>query len=311
MHALSDASTHAHKPQLVCLSESPFCLSVRQSVTSPGCSAHMKSPACIDVSSSSSTIQPTVCKTFTSLSFIPQNCWLYKIAEIVCVCACVCVCQFPKWVMCVCTTGRRAGKGGWAWGQGLALVEQIVWDKRQYFVPGQQSWGSAEFVKVIKLSEWFVPLFFFLFFFFFPPPVCPRLLFFGSHTQTPFRLPANPLLGCVSVHFYETRPTRPSCSVKSLTSRPCNSKSNDRNKHCVQRKWAHILLTSQPFAGFTGGNHDKLVYYVARQTPVWENTSTDEEVGGLARKCIQFFHWSFLSPACTETHWPVTVQGLQ
>ena len=228
------------------------------------------------------------------------------------VCVRVCVCQFPKWVMCVCTTGRRAGKGGWAWGQGLALVEQIVWDKRQYFVPGQQSWGSAEFVKVINLSEWFVPLFFFLFFFFFPPPpVCPRLLCSGSHTQTPFRLPANPLLGCVSVHFYETRPTRPSCSVKSLTSRPCNSKSNDRNKHCVQRKWAHILLTSQPCAGFTGGNHDKLVYYVARQTPVWENTSTDEEVGGLARKCIQFFHWSFLSPACTETHWPVTVQGLQ
>ena len=86
------------------------------------------------------------------------------------VCVRVCVCQFPKWVMCVCTTGRRAGKGGWAWGQGLALVEQIVWDKRQYFVPGQQSWGSAEFVKVIKLSEWFVPLFFFLFFFFSLPP---------------------------------------------------------------------------------------------------------------------------------------------
>jgi len=62
------------------------CPSVFLTVTSPACRRHMESSACTDVSCSSSTMQPTVCKMFTSLSS-PQSGCLYKMQR-----ACVCVC---------------------------------------------------------------------------------------------------------------------------------------------------------------------------------------------------------------------------
>lgn len=106
----------------------------------------MKSSSCADVSYASFTIEPTVCKMFTSLPFISQNCWLYKTAEIVCVCVWH---RESVWASlngsCVFVQPHRGQGGGLSTGARVGISGADCLRQK-----AQQSWGSVVFVKVIK-----------------------------------------------------------------------------------------------------------------------------------------------------------------